>query len=324
MTKAAPFCVAITAEGPSSSTPSGEVARGAGAMKEAPKSGSGTVPSPAAATIPAKAGQSSSQVGSNSPADLKATRTKVFLAELEQLDKAIQEHPNDLSALRARVNINALAANWRAAEADLRRVIALDASDHFAYFRLAVVLAYLEDDAGYRKACVELVDRFAADPSDVTHERVGKACLLRPGALADMSRAYQIVDTLRGGTDSALPRQWRLLVVALCAYRRGEYQQAATILEQALRDEGGMGGDNKLGMTYMILVMARQRSGGHAEAKAALEQGLAIVERKAKQPNAGRTLLNWHDWLTVLTLAREARGLVDPARKPAGGMPDSQ
>ena len=68
-----------------------------------------------------------------------------------------------------------------------------------------------------------------------------------------------------------------------------------------------MGGDNKLGMACMILAMAHQRSGGHAEAKAALEQGLAIVARKSKQPNSGRTLLDWHDWLTFLTLARKAR-----------------
>ena len=90
------------------------------------------------------------------------------------------------------------------------------------------------------------------------------------------------------------------------------------MLEQAMRDEGAMGGDNKLGMAYMILAMAHQRSGGHAEARAALQQGLAIVERKSKQPNTGLTPLNWHDWLTVLTLAREASGLVDPAHTPSG------
>ncbi len=133
-----------------------------------------------------------------------------------------------------------------------------------------------------------------------------------------MSRAYRIVETLRGGSYSADFRQWRSLALGLCAYRRGEYQQATAILEQAMREEGGMGGDNKLGMACMILAMAHQRSGGHAEAVAALEQGLAIVARKSKQPNTGRTLLDWHDWLTFLTLAREARGLVDPARKPAG------
>lgn len=99
---------------------------------------------------------------------------------LEQLDKAIQENPNNLSALQARVNVNAVAANWHETEADLRKIITLDPTDHYAYFRLAVLLAYLEDDARYRKACAELIDRFAGDPSEVTHERIGKACLLCP------------------------------------------------------------------------------------------------------------------------------------------------
>ena len=133
-----------------------------------------------------------------------------------------------------------------------------------------------------------------------------------------MSRAYRIVDTLRGVSYPAPFRQWQSLALGLCAFRRGEHQEAGKVLEQSLRDEGGTGGDNKLGMTYMILAMARQRSGAHAEAKAALEQGLAIVARKSKQRNAGLTLVNWHDWLTVLTLAREARGLVDSAGKPGG------
>jgi hypothetical protein len=79
-----------------------------------------------------------------------------------------------------------------------------------------------------------------------------------------------------------------------------------------------MGGDYKLGMAYMILAMAHQRSGARVEAKAARERVLAIIERKSKQLNAGLTLANWHDWLMVLTLAREARGLIDPADKPAG------
>ena len=219
-----------------------------------------------------------------------------------------------MSARRARSNTNAVAANWRAAEADLRRVIALEPSEHTAYFRLAILLAYLDDDAGYRKVCGESIDRFADNPSAVIRERIGKVCLCTR-VLADMGLAYRIVDTLHGEADSVVARQWKSLAFALCAYRRGAYQQAATMLEQALRDEGAMGGDNKLGMTYMILAMARQRSGAHAEARAALQQGLAVVERKSKQPNAGLTPLNWHDWLMVLTLAREASGLSIPCTR---------
>ena len=175
MTKAAPFCVAITAEGPSSSTPGNEAALGTGATKEGPKNSS----------VPG-------------PADPEPTRTKGFRPELEQLDKAIQEHPSDLSALRARININAVAANWRAVEADLRRVIALAPTEQTACFRLAILLAYLDDDAGYRKACTEFIDRFADNPSAVIREQIGKVCLLRPSSLADMGRAYRIVETLRG------------------------------------------------------------------------------------------------------------------------------
>ncbi len=157
MTKAAPFCVAITAEGPSSSTPGNEVALGTGTTEQAPKNNS----------VPG-------------PADPEPTRTKGFRVALEQLDKAIQEHPDDLSALQARLNINAVAANWREVEADLRSVIALAPTDRSACFRLAIVLAYLDDDAGYRKACTEFIDRFAGDPSEVTREQIGKVCLLRP------------------------------------------------------------------------------------------------------------------------------------------------
>ena len=194
MTKAAPFCVAITAEGPSSSTPGNEVALGTGTTEQAPKNNS----------VPG-------------PADPEPTRTKGFRVALEQLDKAIQEHPDDLSALQARLNINAVAANWREVEADLRSVIALAPTDRSACFRLAIVLAYLDDDAGYRKACTEFIDRFAGDPSEVTREQIGKVCLLRPSSLADMSRAYRIVETLRGGSYSADFRQWRSLALGLCA-----------------------------------------------------------------------------------------------------------
>ena len=88
-------CVAITAAGPSSSTPGNEVALGTGTTEHTPKNNS----------VPG-------------PADPEPTRTKGFRVALEQLDKAIQEHPDDLSALQARLNINAVAANWREVEAD--------------------------------------------------------------------------------------------------------------------------------------------------------------------------------------------------------------
>ena len=157
MTKAAPFCVAITAEGPSSSTPGNEVALGTGTTEQRRR------------TAPCLARPIWSR---------RARRASAL--RLEQLDKAIQEHPDDLSALQARLNINAVAANWREVEADLRSVIALAPTEQSAYFRLAIVLAYLDDDAGYRKACTEFIDRFAGDPSEVTREQIGKVCLLHP------------------------------------------------------------------------------------------------------------------------------------------------
>ena len=191
------------------------------------------------------------------------------------------------------------------------------------YLRLAILLAYLDDDAGYRKACTEFIDRFGGDPSEFVCERIGKACLLHPNSLADIRRAYRIVDTLRGVTYAADFRKWQSLALGLCSYRRGDHQEAITILEQSLRDEGQTGEDNPRGMTYMILAMAYQRSGAHEKAKSALEQGLSIVESKLKRLDASRTPLDWHDWLTLLTLAREACGLVDPARKPAAA-PDGK
>ena len=139
-----------------------------------------------------------------------------------------------------------------------------------------------------------------------------------PDSLADMSRAYRIVETLRGGSYSADFRQWRSLALGLAPHRRGEYRQATAILEQTKQEEGGMGGDNKLGMACMILAMAHHDRAGTRRPKRRSSKGWRSSQESRKQPNGGRTLLDWHDWLTFLTLAREARGLVDPARKPVG------
>ena len=209
-----------------------------------------------------------------------------------------------LSALHTRANLNAVAANWRQVEADLRKIISLEQTDHFPCFA-AVLLAYLEDDAGYRKACTDLIDRFAGDSSEYTRERIGKlACW--PELAADMSPAYRLVDTLRGRTYSADFRPWQSLVLGLCVCRRGDHREAIRILEQSLQDEEHVFGDETRCIAYIILAIAYERSGGHVAANC-IEQGLLFVKSRSKQYDAGLTLLGWHDWLTILVLRHRRR-----------------
>src|SRR5262245_23901338 len=79
--------------------------------------------------------------------------------------------------LLARGDGHAQARRWRPAADDFVALLKTHADDHWQWFRAATLLAWLDDQAAYRRHCAEMLKRFSDTTEPMIADRVAKSCL---------------------------------------------------------------------------------------------------------------------------------------------------
>jgi hypothetical protein len=305
MTGCAPFCVAITAEVPSTVT-SGEASA---ACQSPDLSAEMTIANgPGAGNPKSREGLMEEITG------LK--RAMQFDQARELASHALEKFPNDLPLLELRAEINALTGAWRAAAGDLQEITKLAPSDFEAKRKLAALLVYLEDEKAYRAVCGEMATALGREASPTTRERLGKACLLLPNAVPDMAKVYDAIDTL-DESHYPLASQWLHLAQGLSACRQGHAEKAVPLLERAAAERSHY---LATAMSVLVLATAYGQAGERAKAVKTLAKGLEMVDHDLpKSYELGLEQKGWWvDWLGVQIVAREARKLVGaPTPQPS-------
>jgi WD40 repeat protein len=155
------------------------------------------------------------------------------------------------------------------------------------------------DQAGYRRACVSLVQHLGKEGIDITS--LAHVCTLGPGALPEFARLVDLMrDRVRSSPENP---EYRPYLGALL-FRAGRHQEAIDEFREALKPEEG----RAVASTFLFLAMAHHHLGHADEARKSLKQAVQILEKE--QP------LDWFPKLRLQLLRREAEALLKGPPKP--------
>jgi WD40 repeat protein/serine/threonine protein kinase/tetratricopeptide (TPR) repeat protein len=128
------------------------------------------------------------------------------------------------------------------------------------YYHILSLLAF-GDEAGLRRACWELLDRFGSSTGSGTANDVAWYCVLAPDAVADREAPVRLAElAVNEAPEAQRPMYLNTLGAAL--YRAGRFREAITRLEEGIRKRG----DESLPQDWTFLALAHHQLGQHGEA----------------------------------------------------------
>jgi tetratricopeptide (TPR) repeat protein len=220
------------------------------------------------------------------------------------------------------------------ADADFERAIKISPSEFTAWLGQAALLVAAGDAAAHREYCLRMLQRLGNHPDPAACHRVAHAALMGPGPAEGpaLDKVQALLERATG--NPALQRYganqaYIAVSRGALAYRRGDYAEAARLLEDTLErsDAAGLRGEVEL-----FWAMACHRLGRHEEAVTHLERGTRFITE-----NIGNESVDARNgWFgTAWTLhaeaqapAREAESLIQApsgapktasATRPSGG-----
>jgi tetratricopeptide (TPR) repeat protein len=209
--------------------------------------------------------------------------------QIRHLDRLIAAHPTVGPLYARRGGAYARLEQWEKALADITRASELRPDDGWLIgHNRAVLYLAVGDEAGYRRVCAELLQRFGAGASLANAREAVWTGALRPDAVPDPSQFAHIAERVVAQEPKSAVNQ-RTLGAAL--YRAGRFEEAIQWLTR--NGDGGFQG-------WPFLAMAHHRLGHAAEARQWLDKTIADAKP--------------YDWVTrweLQLLRREARELIE-------------
>jgi tetratricopeptide (TPR) repeat protein len=233
----------------------------------------------------------------------------------ETFGRIVELRPNDSTPWARRVEHFAARGQWGEAEATLKKMVERFPDDWWASCLLAKLLLARGDVDGYRQVCRQTLDRFAGRTEYFLPINVGRAALLAPVGFED----HAVIRSLLANADKQdKPEFWMQATAALAEYRRGDGTAALKRLDTRVPPVPEF--RNTQVMTDVVRALACQKAGRPADARAALVRAKARLARHRPRPEDGWAYDgDWHNWVQVEILVREAEGLIPDAPAVAAG-----
>jgi eukaryotic-like serine/threonine-protein kinase len=185
------------------------------------------------------------------------------------------------------------------ARVDWRRWLNTDPAAAEEWDGYAELCLFLEDEAEYRRACGELLERFGDSDDPHTCERIGRACLLLPPDTEHLRIAEAMIDRALAA-DPSQYEKWAypyfLFAKALAEYRRDRFDPAIVLLE-------GEASGVLEPAPALVLAMAQHRRGQPEEARRTLASAIDAYDWQVASANT-REAWMWH------ALRREAESMI--------------
>jgi tetratricopeptide (TPR) repeat protein len=217
------------------------------------------------------------------------------------------ESQNDLSTVYiARGNLYGRRGQWDKAAADFTKAIELDPEEHWNWYKLAPLRLQIGDVEGYRRHCLQMLQRFGQTDNSTIARRTARACQLTPDAVDDPHVPAALAEF---AMKAAATHSWSPLVRGEAHYRVKEFEQAAERFRQAASI--GESRDYRRASTHLFLSMALHRQGQAEEARQSLAEARRIMEADLPQIADGDLGGAWHDWLMCQIIRREAEELIE-------------
>ena len=245
-----------------------------------------------------------------------ALRWKGRIAETEQLfeeafslwKERLEPEINGLLIVRASFRFRD--GRFTEAAADLAKILEQGPEFSDRWYRLAAVLAYTGDVAGYRKLCEGMLARFATATNAMDLERTANACLLLPPAETQLGAATRVADRAArfGNGDREFP--WFKFAQGLAEYRQGHFAKVLELADVALAETNRPKWAAARLEVWAVGAMAHQRLGHATEAREWLVKAVAGAQAK-QPPNTVWFAEDYSEWWAAShVLLREAKELI--------------
>jgi tetratricopeptide (TPR) repeat protein len=238
--------------------------------------------------------------------------------ELAQWDEVFERvarlRPTDFALWVRRCDHLANQGKWPEAAAAAARAVELNPDYYASWYLRATLLLQIGDQAGYQAACRAALERFQGTTDRVFAEVIASTCVLAPDGVADLGPVARLEDFALGNGEDMPYSPWYRFCQGLIHLRAGEYSQAAERLATVAVNAGPLGAKlaGVRAITYLKL-------GRREDARQALAEAKAILDRDGPDPARGQPFSSWWDWLHARFFIREAEGLLANARVgPAG------
>jgi Tfp pilus assembly protein PilF len=220
--------------------------------------------------------------------------------------EAVRLRPKWAAAHAALGDAFARSGHWDKAAAALGRAVELNSPDPRVWTSAAALRLWTGDAKGYRAACRALLDRFGKAEAPAGAARVARACLLVPGAVANLEGISKLADRAAAGLrKDELGRHY--LLKGLAEHRAGRHAAALDWLKRLPPKAGG----SAEAAALAVRALAQHYLGRAKEARAALANARALLAKRLPDPAQGRPFGDdWDDWLHCRLLVREGDGLL--------------
>ncbi len=238
---------------------------------------------------------------------------------IEEFDSMAQQEPKRAEIYTARGNARARLGEWKEAASDLVKAIELKPGAEKYWSQLAPLLVQTGDLAGYRLHRQRALAQFGDPDAPAIGEPVARLCLLIPvdgPGLGDAMKLAELAASPGYANATLARRQW---TEGLAEYRQGQFANAIewmhkareTCAEAQLPAWTHERERNTSAGAYLVEAMAYHQLNQSTEAHAALTRGFEILRGQLPKADSGDTGRDWHDWLTVQILLREAEQAID-------------
>jgi WD40 repeat protein/serine/threonine protein kinase/tetratricopeptide (TPR) repeat protein len=216
-------------------------------------------------------------------------------------DEAVRARPNNADVWRERSRFHRTRKEWGKAASDKARLFWL--SGDFPHYHNYQALSSLAqgDQAGLRRECSTLLDRFGTMSDPVVANSVAWPCVLAPDAVADPAAPVRLAEfALKNVDETQMLKHFCLNTLGAALYRAGRCEQAILRLEEGIRERGG----ESIPEDWVFLALSHHRLGHRAESRRWLD---LLRARWSSEGASG-----WGDEVRFLLSEAEAVILYDP------------
>jgi serine/threonine protein kinase/Flp pilus assembly protein TadD len=234
-------------------------------------------------------------------------------------NRAIDLRRDHSEAWMRRAELYAILGLWDLALRDYAQSFDLRTPDQVGpWLQYAVLYLQQGDEAGYRRVCQRMRERFGQANDPFTWSWLIRACSLVPDTVPGHDRPAYLPSLANAPPGVAWLAQY---VLGLAYFRAGRYPEAVWNLRESLAKTNYPA----RAMNYPVLAMALHRSGELGAARQELENSrkaldhwtqVALDSRDQLGPGSWFGGKHWVDWLEFLVYHREARRLIEQASPP--------
>jgi tetratricopeptide (TPR) repeat protein len=215
----------------------------------------------------------------------------------------------------AMMNSSAKQNNWKDALDYATEAICLGSDDLYMLYDHALLCLVLEDEAGYRDVCRNMVLQYGVSDDPYVVKQVGWTVALAPGAIgeySDLIRRLQRAAERIGGPRSEVYRFYLGAVLV----RAGLYAEAVAEFEKIERNLEAKGAYVSFSPAYnkFFLAICHAHLGQMDTARQYYDAGATDVRNlfRAQQEKETTSSVSWNRRLTLELLRKEAEALLKP------------